>query len=536
MRIIQTADLTPTSLKTETEKLHVYNGLDCCVTMEVLEALLPQLDNQTLATYTFSRELQAPVLDMNWRGMLVDKMEVARVIEDFAEKVEQLADDLERIAVEGLGLFGFNWRSNDHLKELFYVKLGIPVIKRQGRPTVNREALEKMEAYLIARPIIAHLILLRELAKKIDVLRTEIDPDGRFRTSYNIAGTTTGRFSSSYTEYGFGGNLQNIEEALRRVFIADRGKKMAYLDAAQGESRVVGAITWNLFKDGRYLDACESGDLHTNVAKLCWPALPWTGNAREDRKIAEAPYYRHYDRRFMCKKIGHGTNYGGKPNTLSRQAKIDQRAIEEFQPNYFVAFPAIPRWHGWVRNQLMEVGQLTSLTGRRRWFFGRRDAEDTWRAAVAFDPQGSLADIVNGGLLRVWRAGEVELLQQGHDAILIQYPEDREDELIPRVKECLRHELELRHGRSLIIPFDCKTGWNWGNFNESKNPFGLKSYEASDQRKRPETLPILDRSVSRAYRGPRGTGSVAAMGGDRNLGLSFRTKGMGKNDKGKPLP
>lgn len=536
MRIIQTADLTPTSLKTETEKLWVYNGLDCCLTAEVLDVLLLQLDNQTSATYTFSRELQAPVLDMNWRGMLVDKMEVKRVVEDFSAKIDQLADDLERIAVEGLGLFGFNWRSNDNLKELFYDRLGIPVIKRQGRPTVNREALEKMEAYLIARPIIAHLILLRELTKKVDVLRTEIDPDGRFRTSYNIAGTTTGRFSSSYTEYGFGGNLQNIEEALRRVFIADRGKKMAYLDAAQGESRVVGAITWNLFKDGRYLDACEGGDLHTNVAKLCWPNLPWPGDARGDRKLAEQPYYRHYDYRFMCKKIGHGTNYGGKPNTLSRQAKIDQRAIEEFQPKYFIAFPGIPRWHGWVRNTLLETGILTSLTGRRRHFFGRRDAEDTWRAAVAFDPQGSLADIVNSGMLKVWRQNDVELLQQGHDAILIQYPEEQEDDIIPGVKECLRQEIELRHSRTLILPFDCKSGWNWGNYHESKNPFGLKSYEGGDQRQRPEALPILGRGIHSPHRGPRSTGSVATVGRNSNLSLSFGKKGVGQDNQGGPLP
>ena len=69
------------------------------------------------------------------------------------------------------------------------------------------------------------------------------------------------------------------------------------LDAEQGESRVVGAIEGNLFGDWRYLDACEGGDLHTTVARLVWPRdLPWTGNTKSDRKLAEEPYYRHYDR------------------------------------------------------------------------------------------------------------------------------------------------------------------------------------------------------------------------------------------------
>ena len=502
MKIIQTADLTPEGLAkmTETEKLHIYNGLDCCVTYEVLDALLPQLDNQTTSTYQFSRELQGPALDMRLRGVLVDGEQKERVISDFQERIAELEDSLERIAIEGLDIFGFNWRSNADIQTLFYDRLKIPVIRKQGRPTVNREALEKMEAYFIARPIVAHLILLRELAKKIGVLRTEIDPDGRMRTSYNIAGTNTGRFSSSYTEYGTGTNLQNIEEALRRVFIADPGMKMAYLDEPQGESRMVGAITWNLFKDGRYLDACESGDLHTNVAKLCWPGLPWTGDPTADRKLAEQPYYRHYDYRFMCKKIGHGTNYYGQPRALAQQAKIEVRPIEEFQPKYFAAFPAIPRWHEWTKETLIREGNLTTLTGRRRWFFGRRDEDETLRKAIAYNPQGSLGDILNRGMLTVWRANDCQLLMQIHDAILIQYPEEQEDEILPKVHQQLIQRLELQHGRTLTMVPDITHGWNWGKYDKAKNPDGLKPYSAGDQRRRTPKIDILDRVFPRSNR------------------------------------
>jgi DNA polymerase I-like protein with 3'-5' exonuclease and polymerase domains len=213
---------------------------------------------------------------------------------------------------------------------------------------------------------------MRDIGKKISVLKTEIDPDDRIRTSYNIAGTTTGRFSSSFSEFGTGGNLQNIEDLLRRVLCADPGYKMAYLDAEQGESRCVGAIEWNLFQDGTYLDACESGDLNTVVAKMVWPGLPWTGNLKADQALAEQPYYRHYSRRFMCKKIGHGTNYDGKPPTISAQSKIERSIIEDFQPKYFSAFPAHRRWHAYVKQNLLETGQMVSLTGRKRYFFGRR--------------------------------------------------------------------------------------------------------------------------------------------------------------------
>jgi DNA polymerase-1 len=492
MKIIQTAELTPASIKTDTERLWVYNGLDCCVTMEVLDAILPQLDNLTGSTYAFSRELQGPALDMRLRGVLVDAERKGRVISEFHERIDDLETSLDRIVIDGLGFYGFNWRSIPCLKKLFYEILQIPVIRKAGVPTVNREALEKMEAYLIARPIIYHLIALRDLGKKIGVLRTEVDPDGRMRTSYNIAGTTTGRFSSSLSEFGTGTNLQNIEESLRSIFVADPGMKMAYLDEPQGESRMVGAIEWNLFKDGRYLDACESGDLHTTVARMCWPELGWTGDPAEDRILAERPFYRHYDYRFMCKKIGHGSNYAGQPYTLAKQAKIDRRAIEDFQPKYFTAFPAHHRWHEHVRRTLMEDGYLISLTGRKRWFFGRRSDDATFREAVAFDPQGSLADILNRGMLAVWRANACQLLMQIHDAILIQYPEKQEDEILPRILSLLTQRLHLEHGRTLTLTPDVKVGWNWGNFS-GENPDGLKSYKPGDTRRRQPKLALLDR-------------------------------------------
>lgn len=237
MKIIDTSTTTPSEL-TQWEKDMVYNGLDCCVTAEVLDELLPQLDNQTSSTYAFSRALQGPTLEMRLRGVRIDLARRDEVVEDFICKIDFLERRLQRIVGEAFGLWGFNWRSNDDLKELFYGQVGIPIIRKQGKPTVNRDALEKMEAYLIARPLVGHLKSMRDLAKKASMLKTEIDPDGRIRTSYNIGGTSTGRLSSSFSEFGTGTNLQNIEESLRSVFIADKGYKLAYFDAEQGESQI----------------------------------------------------------------------------------------------------------------------------------------------------------------------------------------------------------------------------------------------------------------------------------------------------------
>lgn len=491
-KIIDTSVIDPENLSSW-EKEQTYNGLDCTITAEVLDVLLPQLDNHTAATYQFSRELQGPVLEMRLRGVLVDHVRKNEVIDEYFEKLDLFETSLEAIVREAVGIFGFNWRSPTQLQELFYDRLGIPIIRWKGRPTVNRAALEKIECYPIAWAIIQHITAMRDLAKKISVLKTEIDPDGRMRTSYNIGGTTTGRLSSSFSEFGTGTNLQNIEEALRSIFIADKGMKMGYADAEQGESRIVGAIEINLFDDGKYLDACESGDLHTNVARLVWPKLGWPRDHVAQRKLAEVPYYRHYDRRFMCKKIGHGSNYGGKPRTLATQAKVELELIEDFQPKYFKAFPAHQDWHDWTKEQLLEFGYLVSLTERKRYFWGRRDDDSTLREALAFQGQ-ALGDVVNRGMLNVWRKNNVQLLMQIHDAILFQYPEKDEDKIIPTIKDQLRFPIILEKGREFIIPYGCKTGWNFGICTED-NPDGLKAYKGGDQRKRAPQVGIMDRKV-----------------------------------------
>jgi DNA polymerase I len=498
-RIIRTSEAKPGDLANQMERDWVYNGLDCCVTAEVLDAMLPQLDEHTSETYAFSRALQGPALEMSLRGVLVDRLRVSEVIDEFYDKIEMLERNLERIVLEGVGLSHFNWRSNPDLQRLFYDKLGIPVIRKQGRPTVDRNALEKMEAYTIAKPIVGHMSAMRELSKKISVLKTEIDPDGRIRTSYNIAGTDTGRFSSSFSAFGTGGNLQNVEESLRSIFIADPGMKFAKCDAKSGESFVVGAIEWNLFNDGRYLDAVQSGDVHTAVARICWPGLEWTGDFNRDKHIAERPYYRHYSYRFMCKKLGHGSNYGGKPATLAQQSKLPIEVVIAFQPKYFSAFPAHTRWQANVEDELRGRGFLISLTGRKRWFFGRRGDPDTLRAAIAFDPQCSLADIVNRAMRNIWRKNYCTVVMHDHDALTFMYPEHLEPLIIPRLMTDLIQPIPLRNGRTLAIPYDCKVGWNKGDYDARTNPEGLKDYEGGDTRKRQAQVGLLDRVIRKSY-------------------------------------
>jgi hypothetical protein len=276
--------------------------------------------------------------------------------------------------------------------------------------------------------------------------------------------------------------------------------KMAYIDLEQAESRAVGAIEWNLFQDGRYLDACESSDLHTVVAKMCWDKMPWTGDLKKDKALAKGTlFYRDDDLRQGSKKMGHATNYFGQPAEIAKQTGIPPELVKEFQPKYFRAFPSHQKWHQWVQAKLLKDGYITTFMGRRRAFFGRRWESSTIRAAIAFEPQSAIADYLSRGILNVWKADNCQILLQIHDALLIQYPDELENEVVPAVQKMMEIEVPLLHDRSLIIPTEAMVGWNWGYFDKDKpykNPNGLIPFNGNDQRKRIAHQSILDRKFS----------------------------------------
>lgn len=502
-RIIQTADLTPDTPLTQNENEWSYNGLDCMVTLEVLEQLLPQLDNMTAGTYQFSRDLQGPILEMTTRGMLVDQVRRQEVLALYKSQMQEVEAQLLMLLRDGLGLSSnFNWRSPAQLKNLFYGVMDLrPIRKRNSNgeyvPTTDREALEKLSSNFFAEPLCIRLLFLRDLEKKRQFLEAEIDPDGRARSNFNIAGTNTGRLASAMSDFGTGGNQQNVDKELRSVFIADPGHKFCNVDLEQADARNYGAICWNNFlvshgEDfaGAYLNACESGDLHTLVCRSAWTGLDWGNDPAGFRAVADRIAYRSFSYRDLAKKLGHGTNFYGQPPTMAKHTKVERSLIEDFQRRYFKSFPCIEERFKYVRNELTENGYLVSLFGRRRGFFGRPWEDSTLREAVAYDPQSSTADEIDTGLIRLFRANRVQLLVQVHDSILFQFPEEQENEIVPWAIELLKVRIPLAKGREFYVPTEAKTGWNWGDRLEDKktgkitNPDGLTKWKGGDARKR----------------------------------------------------
>ena len=477
--LIDTSTLKPTDERSASDQLQIYNALDCCLTFEIHDSL-KRLTNAEPIAYSFARAMQAPALEMMLRGFKVDGLARRQGQEELREKLKRLDSILQQYAFAVWGKT-LNPRSSKQLKEFFYGAMGLPEVwvsqKGVRKLSLNREALEKLEVYFHAMPIIACILAVRDYSKQLETLVTEVDADGRMRTSYNIAGTETGRWSSSSNAFGTGGNLQNIAPKLRNVFIADPGWKLCGIDLEQAESREVGWLCGTLFNDWSYLDACYSGDLHTLTAKLIWPNLGWSGDAKRDRALADLPFYREFSRRDMSKRGGHGSNYYGTPFTMARHLKVPVSLMRSFQERYFEAFPCIRQWHTWVAGELQTTQRLVTPFGRERHFFGRPNDDSTLREAIAFSPQSSTGDRMNLGLWRVWKhMPEVRLLAQVHDAIYFLYRPEQEAQVIAKALQLIDVKLtDARSGRTLVVPGEAKVGWNWASASE-RNPDGLIKY------------------------------------------------------------
>jgi DNA polymerase-1 len=492
MRIIETSELNPRSLS-RFEELQVYNGIDSCITFEIYG----KLPNKNHPVYRFELALQAPILEMNMRGVKVDvpvrekaRVETLEKINKYERILDQFGEayglpemkKAKRLPGEYVPRF-VNANSGPSLRRLFYDYFGVPAVKRYSGGDVSNPMDEKVLSklkieYIIIRPLVSLVLEIRRLGGEYKRLKSAISCDGRAHTSYKIAGTETGRLASSSWTDGTRQNLQNVAEELRHIFIADPGWKMGSIDKEQAESRMVGWMCGILFGDWKYLDFCEKRDVHTHFVRLVWPELPWTGDDKLDKKLAsdkKHPLATHgLHLRDKCKRIGHGANYYGTFKTLAAETYLSVDKVEEAVARYFSEFSAIPLWQQHVIDAVRNEKPVMNPFGWARRFLGYPNSSETWRQAIAYGPQSAIAHMTNLGMLQCHTnfGPRIRLLMQNHDNIVFLFREDDdENEVMSLAMKWFEVPLHCRD-REMIIPGEAYTGYNWGYRKEIKDDGG----------------------------------------------------------------
>jgi hypothetical protein len=526
MLIVDTAEMTQNISKYSPSEIYWgYNGLDCCLTYDVLNAIKPQLDDVSSATYTTSMSVVAPIMEMMLEGLPVSLTRRAEVEKVYVDRLHKLEIGWQRLCVEGLGLppdrakrkgrqpLAINPASPKDVQFLFHEVLGIPEKRKRKKGkdeatvTTDRATLEGFRSYFHAEPFVNFILAMRDASKAIGFLRSTLDPDNHLRCSLNVAGTDTGRLSSSFADSGTGTNLQNISGRMKDIFVAPEGWCFVNVDLGQGDSRAVAAICWEWFHEshgegfaGAYLDACEAGDLHSAVCKMAWTDLEWGDDPKGWKKVAGQIAYRDKSYRDLAKMLGHGSNYGGLPPTMAGHTKLPVSLVSDFQKRYFSAFPCVVEWQKETLRRLETTRTLTTIFGRRRAFWGDPSANGVRNAAIAYSPQSTTGEFINRGALQLWHHRNrawlpIRFLLQVHDSLVFLVPTSRLEELIPIMMAKLQVKLTLARGREFTMPLDCEVGWNYGKASEA-NPYGLMGWPWREPRKPPKPIRNLQDALN----------------------------------------
>jgi DNA polymerase-1 len=460
-------------IKHETEEDRwVYNAEDCVRTIEIGEAtdkIIHQLGLD--AVNQFQQDMFYPVLQAMLRGVRVD----TKVRGGFAVELQEEMSKRESYFRDILG-HELNPRSNPQMLKLFYDDLGLPVqIKRgTGRPTLDDDALTKLSAKEpIIRPLLKAIAEYRSLSVFLSTfVRAPLDEDGRMRCSYNLCGAETYRLSSSENAFGSGANLQNIPKGveakepedlelpnIRLMYIPDPGYEFFDMDLDRADLQVV---VWESDEEELKAALRLGVDMHLlnayTLAERNLPPLEELVEGHPKYPDWRIPYKKE---RQLAKSFIHGTNYGGKPNTMSKAAGVTVHQADKFQKIYFSRYPGIKKWHERIQTEINLRRFVTNKFGYRRFYFDR--PEGILPEALAWIPQSTVACVINRAWMNIHNnLQEVQVLLQVHDSLAGQIPLHLHDWALKRMREEAR--IVVPYSDPLIIPVGIKTSTSsWGD-------------------------------------------------------------------------
>lgn len=247
-----------------------------------------------------------------------------------------------------------NWSSSAQVIKLFKL-LGIQVKTFDKKSKKEKESIEKDLIAPQAKdfPIIPIFLRYQAASKVVSTYGQNwlnaINPKtGRIHVELHSIGTDTCRLSSGGGPYKL--NQQNLphDAITRACFTAEKGNKWISCDYSGQES----CITASVSKDEKMCEILNNGgDLHSEVAKACWPEL--LGNLT-DKEVKEK--YKEY--RQDAKGVEFGIFYGGDDNTLVANKGFSKDKAKMIYDNFMRTFSGIKSYQDYCRKIVMEKGYI----------------------------------------------------------------------------------------------------------------------------------------------------------------------------------
>lgn len=421
--------------------------------LRLTKALAEDLERDGLTE--FNRRHAMPVVpvlvQMQVHGVALDTSVLAELDEEIAGAIEVE----EKAAYEAVG-HEFNINSPAQLGDLLFKELKLPSGRRtQSGYSTDASILENLRE---AHPVIGRVLRYRELSKLkstyVDTLPQQVNPrTRRVHTTYNQAGSATGRLASSDP------NLQNIPIRtplglrVREAFVAEHRPEWRLLSAdySQIDLRALA----HLSQDPALISAFERDeDIHASTASLIY-RVPIGEVTRDMRRLA--------------KVMNFGVAYGLSAFGISQQTELTREEGAEFIESYFGNYPRVKEFLDQTVEKAKETGYAETLLGRRRYIpelrsphYPVRQAGE--RIALNMPVQGTSADIINEAMTAIQARIDAggfrsRMVLQVHDELVFELPKDEEEPLRAVLGEVMPNAIEM----SVPIKIDIKTGENWAS-------------------------------------------------------------------------
>ena len=437
--------------KIELEKAAYYAAEDADITFRLHQVLYAKLTEVPSLASVYS-DIELPLVAILSRiertGVLLDETQLISQSNDLEERVLELQQEAYALAGEN-----FNLASPKQLQQIFFEKLGLPVIKKtpKGQPSTAEPILQELAMdYPLPRVIMEYRGLSKLKSTYTDQLPKQISgATGRVHTSYHQAIAATGRLSSSDP------NLQNIPirtgegRRVRKAFIAPSGYKVMAADYSQIELRIMAHLSQD---SGLLIAFSEGRDIHSATAAEVF-----------DINIDDVSD----DQRRSAKAINFGLIYGMSAFGLSKQLNISRGDAQDYIERYFDRYPGVKQYMDKIREVAANQGYVETIFGRRLYLpeinaenFQRRQAAE--RTAINAPMQGSAADIIKGAMISVdkWLCKsklDTRMIMQVHDELVLEVP----DHLVDVVSEGVLANMCGAAELSIPLAVEVGVGDNW---------------------------------------------------------------------------
>ena len=396
-------------------KASEYSCEDSDQTLDVHRALWPQLDADAKLRFIYELEIASSetLYRIERNGVLIDAPTLAKQSHELGQRIFALEQEAYEIAGQP-----FNLASPKQLGEIFFDKLGLPVIKKTatGARSTDEEVLEKLaEDYPLPAKILEHRSLAKLKGTYTDKLAQLANPrTGRVHTHYAQAVAVTGRLSSNDP------NLQNIPvrtaegRKVREAFVAPAGSVIASADYSQIELRIMA----HLSGDAALLRAFQAGeDVHRATASEVFGITP-AEVSNEQRRYA--------------KTINFGLIYGMGTFGLAKSLGIENAAAKTYIDRYFARFSGVKQYMDDTRALAKAQGYVETVFGRRLVLPDIQNAKGAKQAALERQAinapmQGTAADLIKLAMVAVQKALDeqgraTKMIMQVHDELVFEVP------------------------------------------------------------------------------------------------------------------